>query len=210
MKGEMNMMRGTLATVILFMLSNMSAQQLYALQCPDRNLLSADQKLQVLEKGIDRSDRTAVKCAIDFMEDLSHAQDSRAIGIIVQYLDLRVPETPDEVSLSQIGRRPQLYGGEYPAMDDLGWYPAKLVIPVLISTIAQSIPGSMMSGNAIRVFMAAEAPDPPGGVRRLMREAVKAHGNAAAFLTEAARNAASTSQCRHKLQACQEALKTVP
>lgn len=204
----MNMIRGITSAVMIVVLSCMAAQQLSALQCPDRNVLSADQKLQALEKGIDRSDRTAVKCAIDFMEDLSRAQDPRAIGVIVRYLDLQVAETPDELAISQMGRRPQLYGGEYPAMDDLGWYPGKLVVPVLIATIAQSIPGSIMSRNAIRTYMATEAPDPPGGVRRLMQEAAKAHGNAAAFLTEAAKNAVSTLQCRNRVKACQDALNT--
>lgn len=206
LKGDGNM-RPILIVAMVIILAGLTVEPAPALQCPDRDKLSADQKLQFLETGIDRTDRAAVACAVLYMDDLGSAQDPGALQVMIRYLDLKL--TPAELQL-QIASGPQLYGGEYPAMDDLSWYPKKQIVPVLVATIAQTIPDTTLSRNSIRLLMAIEAPDPPAGVRLLVQESWKERGNSAAFLMEAAKYAATTYQCRHLAEACHAALYTGP
>ena len=126
--------------------------------------------------------------------------------IIAQNLDLPRPGSPADLEW-QLPSGPQSYGGGYPAMDDMTYF-RKDAVPVLLDTIAQASPGSLLSQNAVRVFMTIEASDPPSGVKLLVQEAGKREGNSADVLMEAAKYAVSVGQCRYAVQACHDALKT--
>lgn len=199
---RMSCMAATLAVLSI----TATGRHICLAQCPDGETHSTNQKLAYLNRGVNRSDRTAVKCAVTLMDDLSRTQEPKAIPVILQLLDLKL--TPEELQL-QVGGGPQLYGGEYPAIGDLGNY-GERAVPALLSTIAQSTPGTVSSQNAVRAFMAIENRNPSGGVRRLVQESWKAHGNAAAFLMEGAKFAATSLECSHQVQACQDALDARP
>jgi hypothetical protein len=59
-------------------------------QCVDRNRLSADQKLETLERSLNRTDRTAVACAVVYMDELSRRGDARVIPVLIRNLDLHL------------------------------------------------------------------------------------------------------------------------
>src|SRR3569833_1433469 len=97
-------------TLCMTILRNASAQ------CVDRDRLSADQKLETLERSLNRNDRTAVACAVVYMDELSRRGDARVIPVLIRNLDLHL--TFSEMS-SLWPHGVHLYGGQYPAMDDI-------------------------------------------------------------------------------------------
>lgn len=171
--------------------------------CPDREKLSADQKLEILEKPLNRYDRSAVACVVAFMDDLSRRGDSRVIGVLIQNLDLEL--TPAEI-VSELSPGLHVYGGKYPAMDDISWF-GKNAFPPLLDEIAKATPGTLLSQNAIKTFMSLQAQDPPSGVKLLIQRAAKEQGRASQNLADAAKYATSVWQCRDMVQACQDALR---
>ncbi|HKO20465.1 MAG TPA: hypothetical protein VJU82_16435 [Acidobacteriaceae bacterium] len=140
------------------------------------------------------------------MDDLSRAGDPGAMPSIARYLDLRTPETPEDIGPFS---RPEMYGGEYPAIGYIVRYRRK-AIPALLTAIGEAIPDSLEAHNAVRAFMAIEAPDPPAGVQLLLQEAGKKQGSGYEALIDAAQYAASQPECRYTRKACQEALDIGP
>ncbi|HKR28376.1 MAG TPA: hypothetical protein VJS11_13015 [Acidobacteriaceae bacterium] len=200
------MIRAHALVVVGILLSGTLMLQAHAQQCEQRQKLSADEKKQVLNQDLDRGDRAAVLCAIAFMDDLSLAQDPGAMQLITRYLDLRSPETPEEIGPFN---HFQAYGGEFPAINCMIRY-RKKAIPALLAAIGDAVPGSLQAHNAVRAFMWIEAPDPPAGVRLLVQAAGKEHGNGYEALMDAAEYAASQYQCRSTAQPCQEPLNMGP
>lgn len=173
-------------------------------QCVDRERLSADQKLEALQKPLNRKDRAAVACVVAFMNDLSRRGDSRVIPILIRNLDLQL--TDDEIA-ALLSHRVHLYGGEYPAMEDISRFGREDAPAPLLDAIAQSESGSVLSQNAVRTFMALEAENPPAAVAQLTQRAAKEDGRNAQKFMDAAKYAVSLWQCRNTLQACRDALK---
>ena len=171
--------------------------------CPDPEKLSANQKLEMLETPLDRNDRAAVACTVAFMDDLSRRRDFKVMGVLIQNLDLEL--TTAEI-LSELSPGLHVYGGKYPAMDDISWF-GKDALPPLLDEIAKGTPETLLTQNAIKIFMSLQAHDPPSGIKLMVQRAAKEEGRASQNLTDAARFATSLWQCRHMVQACQDALK---
>jgi hypothetical protein len=197
------MLRVLLSTSLAVTLLLTSFLRASASQCSDHEKLSADQKLDILKRPLNRNDRSAVACTVAYMDELSRRGDSRVIPILIQNLDLRL--TPDE-TISLLSPGLHAYGGAYPAMDDICWFTKNAVSP-LLDAIAEAGSESLLSQNATKVLMSLQAKDPPAGIKLLLDRAAKEHGRASENLIDAARYAVSLQQCRYAGQACQDALK---
>ena len=162
-------------------------------QCHSQD--SNDQKLEVLNQPLDRSNHEAVECAFALMDDLSRGGDQRVLPVLIRNLDLEQTKP----IFFNINRHPTY---PYPAIANLAGFGEKAE-PLLLDVIARAAPGwSRQIENAIKAVMLSPRRDPTEGIRILLRRADQEQGQAAANMIEAAKYAVSL--CGYKEQACED------
>jgi hypothetical protein len=190
----MVMARSLMVSAALAILVAATATEVLA-QCPDEHKASNDQKLEYLNKEVNRNNRDSVDCAIALMEQLSRRSEKRVIPVLIRNLDLEQTYDKPMFNVSQ--------AMAYPAIGDLTLF-EEMAVPALLDVIAQNAAGSVLNRNATIAFIGIERADPPAGIKMLVDRAAKEQAEAADNMMEAVRFAISF--CGSKKQACKDAL----
>jgi hypothetical protein len=196
----------TIKSILLLValaVGNVYAQEMgrMTMQCNEQPTPAIDEQLAMINADPAKMDSKHLECIFSYMDGLSKGKDQRATASIARYLDVHNPRSAAEHPIGS----GNWFGGEFPAVQYIMQY-RQLAIPVLIDTIKREAGLTLKAKNAVAALMLIEAPDPPTGVSMLANEARKTQGSSSQSLTEAARFAVDSWQCRQLQSECRNAL----